>query len=258
MIRGAGMDFICNVCATSVTRVPIERIDREIPSCPMCGSSVRFRSIIHLLSTALFGHSIPLPDFPDDPSIIGIGLSDWLGYSKPLARKIGYINTFFHKKPFLDISQPVSIERRNTCDFVISSDVFEHVSPPVSNAFRGAFDLLKPSGHFILTVPFTLDSETIEHFSELHDYRIVQIGDEFVVHNETKDGRFMLHENPIFHGGTGTTLEMRVFCRSDLEKHLSAAGFSDIQVCNDDAPRWGIIHKCQWSLPIITKRPVST
>lgn len=252
------MDFICNICATPVTGCPIERIDREVSSCPTYGSTVRSRCIIHLLSTALFGRSISLPDFPDDPSIIGIGLSDWLGFSETLARKIGYINTFSHQEPFFDISRPVAIERRHTCDFIISSDVFEHVAPPISNAFLSALELLKPNGHLILTVPFTLDAETIEHFPYLHDYRIVQFGDQFVVLNRTKDGRYMLHENPIFHGGPGTTLEMRLFCRSDLEKQLSAAGFSDIQVRNDDAPQWGIIHKCQWSLPIIAKRPAST
>jgi hypothetical protein len=54
-----GMDFTCNVCGTPVADCPIEKIDREVPSCRNCGSSVRFRSVVHLTSLAILGRSRP-------------------------------------------------------------------------------------------------------------------------------------------------------------------------------------------------------
>ena len=249
------MDFICNICGNETTGCPVDNIDREIPSCLQCGSSVRFRSIVHLTSIALFGHSITLPQFSADPGIVGIGLSDWPGYAAPLAEKFDYTNTFFHQPPFLDIAEPAG-DRAGTCDFVISTDVFEHVAPPVSRAFTGAFDLLKPGGHLILTVPFTNNPTTIEHFPDLHDYRTVQFGDDYVLVNRTKNGRYVLHENLVFHGGPGTTLEMRIFSGADLQRHLADAGFVDIRVSGEDVPQWGILHKQPWSLPILARKPL--
>jgi hypothetical protein len=114
------MDFQCNVCGTAVKGCPIEDIDRETASCPICHSTVRMRSIVHLLSMALFGRSMPLPEFPVDCGIVGIGLSDWAGYAEPLAKKVGYTNTFYHQEPFFDICAPVD-DRRSTCDFLIST-----------------------------------------------------------------------------------------------------------------------------------------
>jgi SAM-dependent methyltransferase len=249
------MDFTCNICSTEITGCPIENIDREISSCPQCGSTVRFRSIVHLASVVLFGRSMALPQFPVDHTIVGIGLSDWPGYAEPLARKFNYTNTFFHQPPFFDIAEPIG-DRAATCDFVISTEVFEHVSPPVSRAFTGAFNLLKPGGHLILTVPFSNNPTTVEHFPDLHDYRIIQFGDEYVLVNRAKDGRYALHQDLVFHGGPGTTLEIRIFGRADLQTHLAEAGFTDIQIFGDDVPQWGILHKHPWSLPIVARRPI--
>ncbi len=248
------LNFTCNVCGTEIAECPIEIIDREVSSCSNCHSSVRFRSVVHLLSMGLFGRTIPLPRFPHDLTIKGLGMSDWPGYAEPLAKKFSYTNTYFHQPPFLDISAPVT-ERARTCDFVISTEVFEHVAPPVGRAFSHTFDLLKPGAHLILTVPFTNAPTTTEHFPDLHDYRIIQFGQDYVLVNRTKDGRYALHEKLCFHGGPGTTLEMRIFCMQDVIGHLTDAGFTDVQVFGDDVPQWGILHKHPWSLPILARRP---
>lgn len=250
------MDFVCNVCDQTVYDCPIERIDREVQSCPHCGSTVRMRSIVHLVSIGLFGRSFPLPQFPSNKNIVGLGMSEWDGYASWLSKKFSFTNTFFHCEPFFDVAAGAGA-RANTCDFVISTEVFEHVAPPVSRAFKGAFDLLKAGGHFIFTVPFTLKPETTEHFPELHDYRIIQFDNDYVLVNRTKDGRYMLHQNLIFHGGPGTTLEMRVFCQKDVEMYLREAGFQDIRILGDDVPEFGIIHKHPWSLPILASRPAA-
>ena len=248
------LNFTCNVCGMNIAECPIDTIDREVSSCWNCRSTVRFRSIVHLLSMALFLRSIPLPLFPRDPAIVGLGMSDWVGYAEPLAEKFSYTNTYFHQPPFLDISAG-AVERAQTCDFVISTEVFEHVAPPVERAFSHTFDLLKPGGYLILTVPFSNTPTTLERFPDLHDYRIIQFGEDYVLVNRTKDGRYALHDKLCFHGGPGTTLEMQIFCRQDLIKHLTNAGFTDVQVFGDDVPQWGILQKHPWSLPILARRP---
>jgi hypothetical protein len=248
------VNFICNVCGTSVRDCPIEKIDREVQSCPHCGSTVRMRSIVHLLSVTLFGKSIPLPQFPEDKSIVGLGMSDWDGYAGPLATKFAYTNTFFHCEPFYDVGKG-DRGRAGTCDFVISTEVFEHVAPPVDRAFGNAFELLKPGGHLIFTVPWTTKPQTEEHFPDLLDYRIVRFDGEFVLVNRTRHGSYELHQELIFHGGPGETLEMRVFCQSALKNHFARAGFADVQTVGSDVPEFGIIHKHPWSLPMLARRP---
>ena len=248
------MDFTCDVCGVAVRNCPAEDIDREVVSCRTCRSTVRMRSVVHLLSTALFGKSMPIAQFPTDRKIVGLGLSDWPGYADLLAKKLRYTNTYFHQAPFFDIAAPAG-ERVGTCDFLISSDLFEHVAPPIQRAFSIAFEVLKPGGHLILTVPFGNGEETAEHYPELHDYRVVQLGEESVLVNRTLEGRYTVQDELVFHGGSGTTLEMRVFCRRALEAHLASAGFTASRVFAEDIPEWGILHKHPWSLPILARRP---
>lgn len=256
MVQVDGMamcDFLCNVCGAQA-RAPLVRIDREEPSCA-CGSTVRMRDIVYSLSLALFGRSLALPDFPNNPAITGFGLSDWDGYAAGLARKFSYQNTFYHQRPFLDIVAPPE-EMLGTADFLISSDVFEHVPPPVSRAFDNAYRLLKPGGFLILTVPYSKEAVTIEHFPNLDRYRIIDIDGHHALVNLDREDRFHLHSGLIFHGGGGETLEMRVFCERGVLDALKQAGFTDIRIVGEDVPEVGIIHKVDWSLPIIARRPV--
>ncbi len=46
-----------------------------------------------------------------------------------------------------------------------------------------------------------------------------------------------LHDNPVFHGGPGVTVEMRRFAYSAINAHLRAAGFVDIEFLNEDVSR---------------------
>ena len=217
---------------------------------------MRFRGVIHLLSLALHGRSIPLPQFPAGQAIGGIGLSDWETYADVLAEKFTYANTFFHTEPFLDVAKPIDAALRASADFLISTDVFEHVVPPLQKAFDGAFDLLRPGGHLIFTVPYSLGEKGVEHYPELHDYRVVQFGDEYVVINRTVDGRYVVHQNPVFHGGPGTTLEMRIPSLNELARHMQAAGFT-FQVFEANVPEWGIIYTQQPDRPILAKKPAA-
>lgn len=215
------------------------------------------RGIVHHLSMGLFGASLALTDLPVRPDIIGIGLSDWLGYAHGLAVKLGYTNTFYHQAPFLDIVAPPA-ERAGTCDFLISTDVFEHVPPPVERAFAGSLALLKPGGLFVLTVPFTDVVDTVEHFPDLATFKVVEFDGGYVLVNRDAAGHYSVRDGLVFHGGPGDTLEMRVFSRADTLRMLTEAGFTDIVVHGGAVPEWGILPPHHHGLPITARRPATT
>src|SRR5688572_25877901 len=99
----ATVRFRCNICGAAC-ETPRSTIARERASCDSCGSTVRWRSIISVLSTELFGQNLALPDFPNRPDIRGIGMTDWGVYASQLAKKFTYTNTFYHTEPKLDIT----------------------------------------------------------------------------------------------------------------------------------------------------------
>jgi SAM-dependent methyltransferase len=253
MRAGPLLDFRCNICGNS-SRVPREGFGREVSSCRHCGSTVRFRSIIHVLSKELFGRSLALPEFPRNPGVRGIGMTDWEGYAVPLVRKLGYRNTFYHQEPRLDITR-IDFAQEGSADFVISSDVFEHVPPPVSVAFVNMRRLLKPGGLAVLTVPYGLAPRTVEHFPELHDYRIDRVGDRYVMTNTTRGGRVEVFEDLVFHGGPGTTLEMRQFSEASLLADLAAAGWVDVKIHREPCEEFGVYWDEPWSLPLSARAP---
>ncbi len=238
--------FRCNICGQPCSA---KRADfgRETPSCRTCGSTVRMRSIVHALSLELFGECLALPDFPQRPDLRGAGMSDWEGYARPLAEKLDYRNTFLHQEPFLDILAPRDDEL-GTLDFLISTDVYEHVTPPVGMAFENARRLLKPGGVFLFSVPYNLEGATLEHYPDLHDFRIEEAGGEFVLHNTTRAGERQSFRDLIFHGGPGSTLELRVFSLPDLLAHFRAAGFASPVIHAEAHGRCGMLHDCGWSL----------
>lgn len=235
--RGNFLHFRCNVCGRR-TSFPGDQLKREHWSCYYCGSNVRWRSVIHALSTELFGTSLAIPDFPSRPDIVGIGLSDWDGYATRLAEKLAYTNTYYHQEPLLDITS-VHPSQYGRYDFIIASDVLEHVSPPISRAFENARRLLRPHGVMILTVPY-VEGETKEHFPELHQYSVQKRGNNFVVLNKTSDGRNQEFTEVTFHGGPGTVLEMRLFGKDALLRNIQDAGFGAVKRYEVEFPMYGI------------------
>jgi len=248
--------FKCNVCgAANESKADIA--DRESPTCAACHSSIRFRSIILVLSRALFGMDLTLPEFPRLRSLRGMGISDASIYSARLADHFSYINTFYHREPAFDLTRPDETEF-GKYDFVIASEVLEHVPPPVDRAFETLSRLLKPAGVLILTVPYSLESETIEHFPALHEAGLAEINGTPVLLNRSETGGYEVFDRLVFHGGRGSTLEMREFSELDVRARLVAAGFTKVRVEATGNPRFGVVFAGPWSLPIIaTKEPFS-
>ena len=248
---GGILSYQCNICGQDC-ETPMVDLDRQVPTC-VCGSTVRNRSIVHLLSVALFGRSLALPDFPFRPDLRGWGMSDE-SYSDLLPRKLNYVNTFYHQEPCFDITAPLDPALEGTLDFLISNEVFEHINPPVSIAFENARRLLKPNGVLILSVPYTLEPETREHFPDLYNYEIMdRMGANPVLKNITRDGREQVFHDLVFHGGPGATLEMRVFSQSGLMAELEQAGFVDVKIFSGPCWEYGIYWRDLWSLPIVAR-----
>jgi SAM-dependent methyltransferase len=243
------IDFRCNICGQP-NSVPFAALQREQRSCAECGSTVRDRAIVHLLTSELLGSSVALPDLPRPLDFRGIGLSDSARYAEPLARKFAYTNTHFVARPMLDITN-VASEHDARYDFMIASDVFEHVAPPVARAFSNARRMLKSGGVLIFSVPFMLTGDTIEHFPELHDYRLIESTEGWRLENRTADGREQTFTDLFFHGGIGSTLEMRQFSRASLEREFAAAGFSRMRVDDEVFLPHGIYWPEPWSVPMV-------
>jgi SAM-dependent methyltransferase len=206
--------------------------------------------MVHLLTSALLGRSVVLPDLPRRRDLRGIGLSDSATYAAALKRTFAYTNTHFDEKPRFDITT-VMPRRDGRYDFIVASDVFEHVAPPVARAFSNARRLLKPGGVLIFSVPFSLDADTVEHFPDLYDYKLVESPAGRRLENRTADGRSQTFTDLVFHGGDGATLEIRVFSRRALEREFAAAGFSRTRFADESFPEYGIAWPQPWSVPIV-------
>jgi len=278
------IEFVCNICGVK-NALPMEAFDRETGLCASCGSTVRQRSVIYLLTKYLVGSPQVLPLMPT-MGFRGIGLSCASSYAPYLAQKFDYTNTFFDGEPFLDINNPADSDpaesvstsavepaekggatrpadggaRRKAyenLDFVISSDVFEHTMPPAIAAFEGTRRILKTGGLLFLTVPYSLNEETVEHYPECTEYEEVDLDDgRRGVRLTLRDGSTVLDENPTWHGGAGNTLEMRVLCQRDLWKLLEDASFEVAEVFRYGVPEFGLLTTLgeTWSLPIVARK----
>ena len=246
------VDFVCNICgATNV--LPMESFEREAGFCSSCGSTVRNRGVIYLLTKYLLGRPQVLSRIR--PSRFrGIGLSCSSVYAPYLEEKFEYTNTFFNREPCLDINNPSGYA---DLDFVISSDVFEHTFPPAMAAFQGSNQILRKRGLLFLTLPYSLNERTIEHYPECAGYREVDLGSGTkAVELTLRDGSTTLDENPIWHGGRGNTLEMRVYARSDLLQCLKDASFKILEEFPYGVPSFGIVTMMEenWALPMVARK----
>ena len=252
MTFSASGNFTCNICGAACERSQAPP-GREVPGCPKCGSTIRLRSLIALLSREIFGVELALPDFPVLKGVRGMGMSDPPELAQRLAEKFDYINTFYHQEPRLDVVNPQP-EHVGRYDFIVSSEVLEHVPPPVERAFANLNRMLKPDGLLLLTVPYRIDGRTEEHFPELHEYALAAPGGRTVLVNRRRDGSLEVFENLSFHGGDGSTLEMRVFTETSLKEILSGAGFDRVHIAAENVPEFGVDHSETWSLPMVGRK----
>jgi SAM-dependent methyltransferase len=245
------VEFICNVCG-SRNHIAEADFATEPASCT-CGSNVRTRALIHLLSLELFGRGLILADFPRLKSIRALGMSDKPCYASLLQEKFDYQNTFYDREPRVDFSRPPT-SLYGTLDFVLSADVLEHVAPPVETTLTEVFRLLKPHGFLVATVPCSAGEMLREHYPDLYEYRILPLGGAPVLVNRRRDGQLEVTADLVFHGGAGATLEMRQFTAAALHQKLLATGFTDTRFFNENVPEFGILFDHDVSQPLIAAK----
>jgi SAM-dependent methyltransferase len=245
-------EFTCNICgAANVSAV--DPRERERVSCARCRSSVRFRSIALALSRALFGLDLPLAEFPVLKSVRGLGFSDSAVYSGALERAFSYTNTFYDRDPRFDLARPDEKEF-GKYDFVIASDVLEHVPAPVEAAFSTLARLLKPAGVLILTVPYSLEPDSVEHYPGLGDSGFAEVNGQTVLVSRSATGEYRVFDQLRFHGGSGATLERRIFSEESLRASLADAGFPIVRFDGAGNRGFGVVFEGPCSLPVIAAR----
>ena len=233
------VEATCGICAGKYA-LDSKGSYREGALCTHCGSSGRSQSIAYALTHYVFRQEAALNNLDKQKRLKIVGLSDGPAYAKTLAKKCDYTNTYYHTEPFLDITKP-SRKNLGAYDALISADVFEHVLAAPSHAFKGAYDILKPGGHLILTVPFINLGPHKEHYPGLVDYTSEERSDgTWVAHLVYPGGRQVTEENPCFHGGPGKTLEVRLFNRERIEEELAWAGFETVHIHVDNMPERGM------------------
>lgn len=243
------VSFVCNICGRSNQ---VEHFATEPATCA-CGSNVRLRALIHLLSEELFGESLALVEFPKLKTIRGLGMSDQEGYATLLAEKFDYTNSYYDREPRMDFTA-AHPELYGTYDFILSADVLEHIAPPVERALEEVCRLLKPRGFLGITVFCNPSDNLREHFPSLHTYRTVVLGDAMVLINRRADGGLEIHDQLVFHGGSGATLEMREFGITSLKQKLLGAGFHEVHLLTDEIPSLGIHFDRDVSQPLIARK----
>jgi len=138
------VEAACAICA-GVYQVDTEGNYREGALCPHCGSFGCSQSIAYALTYYVFRKDVALCNLKRQKHLKVVGLSDGPAYSKMLAEKCAYKNTYYHTKPFLDITKPRPQEFEKY-DALISADVFEHVLAAPFHAFKDSYDILKSGG----------------------------------------------------------------------------------------------------------------
>ncbi len=246
-----------NICGR-FTRIDPHVIGRESTIDLETGASQIFRTLIYALTKGLGLHPV-LPHNTGLGKLRGIGLSDNRYYARVLRRLFDYTNTFYHKRPFLDIcADPPGY---SGLDFIVSCDVFEHLPPPPDVAFRNSRRMLKPGGVLILTMPYGDQIEqTEEHYPSLHRWRLKKGSrsgsgaSNHYIENVDVHGKREVFDEIRFHAGPGQTVEMRNFSKRHLLELAAQNGFAP-EILSQDIPLFGIWNQGDMnSLPAILRK----
>ena len=247
------MSYICNITGQMFDLDNSEK-HRELAVRFNCNS--RFRAICYVFCKLFYGECKILLNLKENKNLKGIGMSD-SGWSTIFKMKFNYVNTFYHMEPYLNIYNYEHFKNYTDLDFIISSDVFEHIDPypNIQLAFNNLFTMLKSGGYLIFSVPYT-HGEHKEHFPNLFNYEIKNENGNYILYNTTQDNKLETFDNLCFHGGPGNVLEMRVYSKSSIISFLEKAGFIDITFyeINKDMEKYGIFWSDNLSLIISAKK----
>lgn len=222
--------FICSACFRPTFATKIAS-GREAQNCTWCKSTSRERAILFQIHKQVLLKKTRYPF----RKVKILGVSDGYLTSTALTRiyKKRYTNYHYHIEPKLDITD-VSQSLCASADIVSCSEVLEHVQPPIQKAFDGLYQILKPDGVVVLSVPHTdINGEHIEHFPVMTDSGLFERGSRYVLVGRGLDGQMFEFLDLTFHGGIGTTLEYRIFSQKSLIKFLESSNFKKLLSCKN-------------------------
>lgn len=218
------MTFTCCICGQT-GKTPLEH--REAGFCLACGSNARLRGVALAVMRGLhLDTSVPLAAQPKQPEIVAIGLSDHPCYTPALERLCAYRNTYLHTEPRLDLCDPASVAAFGDLDLIVCSDVIEHTSNPPPVTLARLHAMLRPGGMVAFSVPTYRTPFTIEWYPGARSLRVVEATGRHVVVWETLRGAVYVDPHPVFHGGPGDVLEMRICSHQGVQDAARAAGLA--------------------------------
>jgi len=237
------VEFVCNLCSHE-NSVDEDSLGRERHGCLKCGSTGRHRETVYSFSKIRKRNARSRYEV--------IGLSDHAFIEKYFSElpKASYQNTYYDTEPMLDVTNPAR-KHHKAADLLINSDVLEHVMFPWQKALSGSFKILKPGGHLILTVPYKKNGISVEKYAHLASYEVSETGE---VSGTNFNNEIVTVEDPIFHGGPGNTLEMRILSLAVILDALRECGFINIVVDDEDVSTFGIVRGDEVGV-IVAQRP---
>lgn len=214
----------CNICGWDGRFLRLQS-GREGAVCKNCGSTSRNRAVAFVLGRVL-DEDQPTFRWRYRTSMRMLESSARGALAMYFRRKFDYYGTEYDPAKIATGTQPreyADFQQLHyedaTFDFVVASDVFEHIRRD-ADAMREVERVLKPGGYLILTVPYD-------------DKRALTI------QRVDTSGPTDVHVlPPQYHGGGGHTLAYREYGR-DLSNLLSAAGFY-VEREVVDRPEFGI------------------
>ena len=246
-------DGVCPVCSGHISALYTEPT-REKIICQFCRATGRDAAIANLIANLLGKIDIPLTKLNINKQIYIGNLSGSNNLFNVISQKFSYINTYYHKEPKFDLLNP-DVKYESKFDILINSEVLEHIVGDTIKALQGALFSIKPGGWMIFSVPFISNGPDIEHYPGLVSY-------EEIPSKNTKrsaklyfdDGRVEIDTKAVFHGGSGSTLEIRLYNRTRVIFELLKAGFESISIHDENRPSIGV----QWGISsrmITARRP---
>lgn len=211
----------CSICGRILLTKPVSS---EVVCCQFCGSTWRAQAICRAILCGLgYPEDANIRFINNDLSRVGIGISDDWRLARALSPLFAYTNSFLHQFPVVDICLPPP-ETIGKFEFISCSDVLEHTPPPRISALMGLYQMLKPTGFAVISVPLRKGFEFAEFYPELTTWR----HENDFIHWTDKNGQERIDQHPEFHGGEGLTLAFRQWTEEKLIEELKAVGFSEI------------------------------
>jgi SAM-dependent methyltransferase len=219
-----GVSFICVACGARNVSLKGQGLDREGSGCKKCKITLRNRAQILGVMQALRIRNCEFSGVEEDWSRIGLGIGDDLSVAKLLPQKFFYTNSHIDRFPTLNLLTR-NFDLHGSFEFISCSDVLEHIAGDPMPAIQELFDLLKPGGAIIVSVPLSYTNVHKEFYSDLVDWRPLDTGIAWT----DKSGNTQIDDDPEWHGGDGLTLAFRLWSENSLRSHFMQAGFSSLE-----------------------------